>query len=194
MIKCSQCDNQAMYQVKGHYLCLHCYEKLMRIHQQQQAQLASMINYLYDQVDEITGIPTTPRLRVSQPVVHKGNITQNLINIDRSIIGTVNTGKIDSLNQSMNNINNQVNPDIAKILAQFTEAMLRSQEINESTKEQLLEEIAFLSEQILVNKSLQKKSMLKRVLDSIKDKLSTAAALLTVWDKLYPILKTYFGV
>ncbi len=193
MPTCSQCQNVAMWNVEGHALCLHCYEKLMKIQHQQIAEHNRMINFLKDEMDEIVGIPTSSRIQMPQPVVHKGNVTHNFINIDRSVVGSVNTGKINNLNQSMNNINNQVNPEIAKLLSLFTESMLKSQEINKDIKDELLEEVSFLSEQLLAEKSLQKKGMLKRTIESIESKVSTAGTLLTIWQAINPILKTLFG-
>lgn len=194
MTKCSQCPNPAMYNVGGHPLCLHCTEKNNRMNQQEFEQQARMINFLQDEMDEIVGLQSSSRIEMPQPVVNKGNVTHNFINIDRSVIGSVNTGKINNLNQSMNNINNQVNPEIAKLLSLFTESMLTSQEINKEIKDDLLEEISFLSELLLAEKSLQKKSMLKRTIESIENTVSTAGTLLTLWQTINPILKTLFGV
>ena len=193
MPKCSQCPNVAMYQVEGHNLCLHCYEKLKKIHQQEFTNQASMINFLRDKIDESLGMPSSSRIEIPYPVVDKGNVTHTFINIDRSVIGAVNTGTINNLNQSMNNINNQGNQEIAKLLSSFTESMMKSQEITKDTQNQLLEKVAFLAEQILADKSLQKKSMLKDTIESIENKVSTVGSLLAIWKTINPILKTLFG-
>lgn len=191
--KCSQCGKPAMYHMGPHPLCLQCYERATSIYLQQQNQLAAFINYLHDQMDEISGIQSYSRIRTTQPVLHQGDISYNAINVDRSIIGTINTGKIETLNQTMQNINNHVSPDVAKVLSLFAETMLKSQELSSTEKEDMLEELSFLSEQILTEKSQQKPGIIKRIIDSIQNKVQTIGTLNSIWNTISPVLKGIFG-
>ena len=101
MTKCSQCPNNAMYQFDKHPLCLDCYTKVMQVQNQKLTHLAGEINYLSDFIDETVGIPTYARMPKPKPVVDGKKITHNHINVDRSVIGTINTGTINSLNQTL---------------------------------------------------------------------------------------------
>ncbi len=194
MPKCSQCDNEAMYQLKGGVLlCLHCYEKLARIQQQTLANLMAYENQIMDHVDEITGIQSYARYKIPQPIIYKDNKMQNFINVEKSVIGSINTGVINSLNQSMNNINNNINPELANLLSDLTNAILKSTEIQENDKKEVLENLDFITEQINLPDEKKKKSLAKKTFNSIKEILHSSATLITIYQAISPYINKIFG-
>lgn len=188
MAKCSQCPNNAMYQVEGHLLCLHCYTKLKQVQNQELSHLSGQINYLSDLMDEMVGIPSYARVPIPQPVVDGRKITHNHINVDRSVIGTINTGTISNLNQTLENVSNNVDPDIAKLLSIFAETILKSNQMDDVSKEDLMEQLSFLSEQLEIEKSKQKKGMIRKAIDSINSTISNVPAILKLWEQIQLIL------
>lgn len=194
MPKCNNCDKNALYQLPGGVLlCLDCYEKLARIQQTNIANLMAMENQLLDHMDEITGIPSYARYKIPQPIIYRDNKMQNFINVDKSIIGSINTGVINSLNQSMNNINNNINTELAKLLSQFTKAIIESKEIEDQCKNEVLEKLSFITEQIVVPGPQQKKSLVKSIFRSLKESLNSSASLITIWQTIQPFINQIFG-
>ena len=192
MHRCSQCGRQAIYIIEGHYLCLFCYERFMNIQLQQMQQASQMMNYLSDRIDETMGIRSTARIEISRPV-NAGNATYNHISVDRSVIGTINTGLITNLNQSMDKINNGTDPILAKNLANFINQVLQSKELNKKIKLEITEQISFLAEQIILPPPQRKSSLIKNVLVSLGKSINTVASLVTLWQVLSPTLLKYLA-
>ena len=177
-----------MYELGGHYLCLHCYTKLMQVENQKLSHLSGQLNYLHDLMDEMVGIPSYARMPITQPVIDGRKITYNHINVDRSVIGTINTGTISNLNQTLENVSNNINPDIAKLLSIFAETILKSDQMDDGSKEDVMEQLSFISEQIAIEKSKQKKGMVRKALDSINSKISCVPTILKIWEQIQLIL------
>lgn len=190
MDKCSQCGNVPMYNYQGHPLCLACYTKVSQNLQNAFRANAAMINFLSGSMDSMIGLPVSPRFEI--PSEPQTNINQNYIMVDRSVIGAINTGTINTLNNSMNKIYNLVNPELANLLAQFTEAILKNQELKEELKQELIDNISFLSDQILTPQGRQNKTLITRTVDFIKDNISTLQNLMTMWPPIYESLKHIF--
>lgn len=183
-----------MYKLRsGVPLCLNCYEKFSRINQADLTLLAAYQNQLLDDMDELTGIPSYARYKIPQPIIYKDNKMQNFIKVDKSIIGLINTGTLNSLNQSMNNINNNINPELASMLSIFTKAILESKEIEENNKNQILEELDFITEQISLPDKLRKKSLAKKTFNSLKETLHLSASLITIWQTIEPFINKIFS-
>jgi len=191
MKKCSQCGNNAMYDCNGHPLCLACYDKVAQNLQNQFRANAAMINFLTGSMESMAGLPVSPRFEI--PPESQTNISQNYIMVDRSVIGTINTGTINTLNNTMNKISNLVNPDLANSLAQFSEAILKSQELSNELKEELIENISFLSDQILTPQGRQNKTLVTRTVKFITDNISTLQTLMAMWPPIYDSLKHIFN-
>ena len=190
MDKCSQCGNKPMYVYKGHPLCLACYTKVAQNLQNEYRANAAMINFLMGSMDSMAGLPVSPRFEI--PPESQTNISQNYIMVDRSVIGTINTGTINTLNNSMNKISNLVNPELANSLAQFTEAILKNQELSDELKQELIDNISFLSDQILTPQGRQNKTLITRTVNFIRDNISTLQTLMAMWPPIYDSLKHIF--
>lgn len=191
-MQCTQCPKPAYCNYSGVNLCLDCLYKIKQIEKQDFVERAAMMNYITDQMDETSGIPSYSRIQIPQTMLHQDKSTKNFIQIDRSVIGSVNTGVIGSLNQTMENIANNINEDLAKQLSEFIKQAIESKEIADKEKEELLEKLTFLSEQIVTPPEKRKTSLVKSVLSSVKDIVTSAVALEQLWQKIEPILATLF--
>lgn len=192
-MRCSQCGGNAMYEFQGHNLCLSCYSKVMNIIFSQQQESAKTINYLHDRMDEMMGVQSTARIPIPQPIISTGNYnTQNNIHVDRSVIGVINTGQIQSLNQRLDNISNNTDPELAESLKNFTEKMLENDKISETEKQQLLEELSFIAEQLTLIKD-KKPSIVKQIVLSIGSTIQAVGSLATLWQVLCPEILKFFN-
>ena len=191
-MQCTQCPKPAFYNYGGANLCLDCLSKLKQIEKQDFIERAIMMNYLSDSMDETSGIPSYSRIQIPQTMLHQDKSIRNFIQIDKSIVGSVNTGVIGNLNQTMENIANNINEDLANQLSEFIKQAIESNEIEENKKEELLEKLAFLSEQIVTSPEKRKPSLIKNVISSVKDIVTSAVALEQLWQKIEPIITTLF--
>jgi len=196
-LKCSQCNKPAFVTVGGHSLCLDHYHKFQQANQIQDDREARYLNFLLGQMEAVGGLgPIFPRHQVSQPIIHQGTMKFQNIKIDRSNIGAFNTGEVKKLDVMMSVINQEGNSELMKAIKEFTEAVIASKEADKELKNELIEQIAFLSTQATLPKEKRRPSVVKSVLKGIKDTLTSSATLATLmnsWDKLAPLFIQVFA-
>jgi len=165
----------------------------MQIHHQNQAQLAAMMNYLTGQAEAVTGVyGVLPRIQMPQPppvIKQEGDITLNNINVENSVIGAINTGNISQIDVSLTNIKNCGNEDLAENLKKFTEAILNTEEISPQIKNEIIEQLSFLSSQAELPKENQKLSIIKPILNIIEKSIENLPVLITLLNGI----KLFFG-
>jgi len=196
-LKCSQCDRPAFVTVGGHSLCLDHYLKFQQANQIQDDREARYMNFLLGQMEAVGGLgPIFPRHQVSQPIIHQGTMKFQNIKVDSSNVGVLNFGEIGKLDMAMSIINNKGNAELKDAIKEFTDAVIASTETDKKVKNELIEQIAFLSTQAALPEEKRRPSVVKSVLKGIKDTLTSSAALATLvtsWDKLVPIFEKVFG-
>ena len=164
---------------------------------EQQRQSAAMLNYLSDYADEVVGLPVlSPRLQMPQPkaqVFHHGNMnTFNNINVDRSTVGSINTGSINSIDVTLGQLGQGGAGEITASIKEFTEALLQEAQVANETRTAMLEQLAFVSEQLLTPEDQQKKSVIRQTWNSLTAEAgrftSLAAALEKIKTTIGPVL------
>lgn len=197
MVACSQCGKPAIGTVNNVPVCVDCNLKVQQAATLQQASLMQHLNYLTDQMESTVGLyGVLPRYKIPQPVVNqinKGAITFNNINVDRSVIGAINTGNVQQIDVAMSQIKNSSNNELAEAFKNFTEAIINEKQLNKEDKNQLIEQVSFLASQCTAPKEARKPSIVKSVLSNVKDTVTTVVALNTLWDKLYPLIIQLFS-
>jgi hypothetical protein len=181
MKKCTQCGKPAIHKIEGgHLLCLDCYYKFESIEQQKLATLLAQKNFYIEQLEATVGLPGMfPKHQIPQPAP----IINRNINISNSTVGAVNTGYVESLKVNIPQIAEQGQEELAKLLFTFTENILHDIKLNNETKNEVLEQIEFLSNQ-LTGKEPLRKSVVKSVLNSVPVLIQTSDSLLSIWDKI----------
>jgi len=195
MSKCSQCGKPAMVQMGDAFLCVDCHLKYQQAIDLHDDRLARQMNYLTEQMEATVGIPgMLPRHQVKQPspVVHQGDMTFNNIKVDRSVVGAINTGNIQSIDVAMNNIKASGNEELAQELSKFTEEVIKERELSEELKNSVLEQVAFLVQECQVPKEKQKKSIIGNVSASVGKIVSAVESLSKLWEKIEDLFKTFF--
>lgn len=191
-IKCSQCDKTAIFAVSPNKipLCLDCYHKFQQTMEIQNRLLKEEMNYITDQIESTVGLHgILPRHQISQPLFHQGPLTFNNIKVDRSTIGAINTGELENIDINITHINKTGSKELVEALKEFTQAVIEEIKLNESQKNQIIEQLSFLTSQINTPKDNRKISIIKMVLLTIKNSITTLAGLTSLWEKLYPLLQ-----
>jgi len=195
--KCTQCDNEALVTIGGHLLCVEHYLKFQQANQMQNSSYTSLMNFLIDQAEAAVGVyGAIPRIKEPQPIIHHGTLKFQNINVEKSNIGAINYGDIGKLDVMMNVINQKGNSELMKAIKEFTEAVIADKKIENEIKKELVEQITFLSSQVVLPNENRNPSVVKSVLKGIKDTLTGSAALatlLTSWDKLAALFDLAFS-
>lgn len=189
MPACSQCGRPAIVNRAGHPLCVECNLKFEQTVQMQQRAIHQQINFLLDQADAITGIQAgLPRYDVSQPIVQKGPLTFHAINVDRSVVGAINTGTVRQMEVALNHVHvANENAEIETALKKFTEDVLGEASLNAQTKNEILEQLTALTEQLAKPNESRSAGVIKAFLLSVAANIASTP-LITQWDNIKRIL------
>ncbi|HSW81312.1 MAG TPA: hypothetical protein VLG40_02845 [Candidatus Saccharimonas sp.] len=191
---CSQCSRAAFYQMQnGSLLCVEHYNMVAQNAQAAMATNAAMINYLSDQIYATFGLPPRgPRIQIPQSGINSASVTYNHINVDRSVIGAINTAQVGRIDVAMDDIQNNGDEDVAKAIRLLTETVIATREIKETEKQQVIEQLAFLAEQATLPQSQRQKSVVKMVLTALAGALTNAASVATIWSQWGGSLTSFF--
>lgn len=196
MASCNQCGKPAVRQVNGNPLCVDCFLKLQTAIQIQNDMYARELNLLTDEMETIAGVRgILPRYEVSQPLIHRGPLT--LQNINHSVVGMINTSEnqrieIQRIDVFMGQLKDSGQEELVQALKEFTEAVISETKLNEELKEELIEQISFITEQSTLPKKGRKTGLVKAILEKISKTVDAFEVLHLLWVKLYPLLEKVF--
>jgi hypothetical protein len=190
--KCGQCGRQALYSVQGAFLCVYCYGKFSEIQQAKINQLMALSNYFQQDADYLVGLADEPPrfqpLTVPSLIRRTSNMTLNNISIQNSTIGAINTGNVKTIDVAIGNLGRQGESEAAEALKAFTEAVIVNLQIQTNTKNEVLEQISFLTEQMTTPKEQRRPATIKSVFDGIGKSVVTVTSLVSLWEKVHPLL------
>jgi hypothetical protein len=158
-----------------------------------QIQNMEIINYLTAQMESMVGLPgCLPRFNIPKPpavIQQKGSITLNNINIEKSVIGAINTGNIGQIDVALSNIKNGGNEELFSVFKEFTEAVLQAKELDDKMKNEIIEQLVVLSSQAALPEEGRKQSIIRMILASIGDYTQHISGLVALLKQL----KDFFG-
>lgn len=189
MAACSQCGKPAMFNRVGHLLCVDCNLKVEQAWQIRDAALKQQMNFLLDQADALTGLyGVTPRYEINRPLIHQGPMNFHSINVDRSVVGAINTGKVKNMEVALNNIHaKNENAELENALKEFTEAVLRERSLSVKAKDDTVEQLSVLAAQVAMREESRVKIVMKALITSIAANIASTG-LIQHWDKIKHML------
>ncbi len=182
--KCCQCGTDAMYEFHGHLLCLDCNAKRIKVSNDTNLQLMTMMNFLSDLMQSSLGLGYGhPRIQIPQPI-HQNFPIDNLnnIHIDKSVIGTINTGDFVTINSNLDNIHLQVSEELAEQLKAFTNELVNDKQIDAKLKNQISELLSFITTHLLEKPT--KKNIVLPLLKNILESVAGINSLFTLCEKI----------
>jgi hypothetical protein len=204
VIKCHQCDNPAIFQYAGSIpLCADCYYKVAQADfMQQQAThnklswAASQLNYLGQQLYVSTGglVPLRQAIIPKPPDAPININSFNQIKVSDSSVGVINTGTLLNIDTSISVMQQRGDQELANTIKKLTQAVYDSIEVSANLKDSILEQLEFILNEALSSKDNRRKGVVKTIINSLGQSLQTFAALVTIWNGVEPLLKTFFGI
>ncbi len=196
-MKCCQCATPAMYQIGENNvpLCLDCYFKLTQIQQQEVENSERMINYLNDEMSSIAGFPPDgpkfpPRPR---PVVVAGTKLNN-ISVNNSVVGTINTGSIGTVDQSITALMQNGEQGLAEAVKGLSEAILQSGDLTRNQKNELVEILSVVAKESAAPKDARRNTVALSLLEKATKITELASDITDVCQKWWPVLFAAFSV
>ena len=194
--KCSQCRTPAVVDLGGNYLCVNCYSKAQQAHYLGHVQLASAINQVTGDMENIAGLPygsLGQRFQIPMPTtINADQSTFNNIRVDNSVVGTINTGNIKKLDIMMSKIGNSNNRKLAVALQRLTQAILDTPQLCRNDKDTALEWLSFLSTQALTQQTERQSIIGKEAISMLERIVSNTGGIASIWSAVKPHLDALF--
>lgn len=109
-------------------------------------------------------------------------MNQHNVNVDRSVVGAINTGQIENLKVSLSNIQQGGDAATADVMERFASAVWSANDADNAVKNEILEHLACLGEQLAKSPTERNPSVMKTVLGGIKKVATTVASLRELFD------------
>ena len=155
--------------------------------------LREEINYTMDSVNSMFGISGGPRYPTKRPVIMSGNtVNQNHIAINNSQIGVVNSGNIQNLNQTIDNLYSVSLNELAGKIKEFSEAVVSDDSLDKEKKQEVLESLDIITKELFQKPEMRKKAIAKALMNGISTAIEVSANALAIWPTLQSILHKYF--
>ena len=192
-IACGQCGKPAIYHhVSGVPLCVDCYYRFTVAETLQFRMNAAMANHAMDQMDEMSGISSGGRIVL--PPIPQPPFTLNNIKLDNSVVGAINTGTVKSIDVNLTHLHNAGNDRAGDALAKLTEAILSSDMLDPKQKNEMAEQVAFLSEQAVAAAQDRKPGVIRATMDALRQAAGTVVSVAGAWNAAEPIVRQVFGL
>ena len=201
MPDCNQCGKPAVQEFNGNPLCVECLSKLSAVfHKQEEIRQREMMILMQQaeaveaEMFETVGLTPPAKKYDFSHLRPPDSYTFHNIQVSDSIVGSVNSGNVEKINVAMTNISGSGNPEFANALKELTESVLQHKDISEAQRQEIIENLAFISEQAERPGSKRKYGLLRSVLTGMKHTIGVASDLAQLWTKFEPILRHFFGL
>jgi hypothetical protein len=153
---------------------------------------AIAMNHAVEEMYDTVGLPYTgPRMQV--PEIPKGPPIFNNIKLDNSVVGSINTGNVQAIDVNLTYLQSAGNDKASAALKALTEAIINDPSINDRQKNELLDQVTFLSEQTVAGAKDRKPGLIKATFSALFEAARTVSSVAGAWQAAEPILKNLFG-
>ena len=195
-MKCHQCSKPALYLVGPENaqvpLCLDCNLKHVQLITMQNDMLEREVNYLTDYMDLIVGLPGLGPKYPERKSVSLGGVMLNNIKIDRSTIGVLNTGAIETVDSAVTVLKNSGDGQLAAAILELSQAVLNSGAVTADTKAKTVDILSVLASEATAPKERRRVAAIRPLLQEIATLIGGVVGLAEIWDRVRPILESAF--
>jgi hypothetical protein len=195
-VKCYQCPNVAMYTVteKDIPLCLDCFLKFSQIQQMELENLERETNFAADEMDAILGLPRTgARYTPRQRPVFVSGVRLSNIHVSNSVVGSINTGSIGVIDQSISALMQVGEPATADALRALSEAILKSADLTANQKKDLMESLSVVSTEAVTPPAKRRNAVARALIEHCSKVAGLANDITDVCQKWWPVLLATFA-
>jgi len=146
--------------------------------------LAIIFYVFFKTIVKVIRILVSFSLRKRSKVIH--------LNISGGIIGNLNLGKVvGGMNANMSNLMTNGHEEVAETLKELVETLAQSSSINEHEKKDLLQKLAYVSDESVREKDERNNPVLSSVIESLDEGLSKIEALHGIWVRSKLLLTSF---
>ncbi len=151
-----------------------------------------MANHAMDQMDDVSGLQSGGRIVL--PPIPQPPFTLNNIKLANSVVGVINTGTVKTIDVNLTHLHNAGNDRARDALAELTEMIMSSDTLDPKHKDEMAEQVAFLSEQAVAAAQNRKPGVITATLDALSRSAGAVNTIAGAWNTAEPILRQIFGL
>ena len=196
-MKCRNCAKSAVYLVgeEGQQLalCLDCYIRLRDLELRELDVLERESNFLIGHMEAISGVHgVLPRYPERRMVVQSGAITLNNIHVTNSEIGVLNTGHVQTIDSTLTVLKSEGHNALAAALQKLSEAVIRTGDLTNNQKNDALELIGAMSEEVIAPPPKRKLAVVKAMLAQTASTLAGVASVASAFEEAKAAISSLF--
>jgi hypothetical protein len=159
------------------------------------AQNAAMLNFAAQEMDAVTGFGhSSPTIQIPKAPVPPLYFNNQSVTVSGGTVGAINMATARDIQVSLEVITQNGDLGVADKLADLTNAILNADEADDATKNELLEQVAFITEQASAKPEVRKAGPIKAILSAVKEGAGAITSAAGAWSAVEPLLKSHFGV
>lgn len=175
-------------------LCLDCYIKWQSTMQQELENHERQINFLTSHMESMVGFPgLLPKYPERRPIINTGGVTLNNINVTNSEVGVLNTGTIGNVDNTLTVLNKSGAQELASAVSELTEAVIKSGDLSNNQKNEVLEMVGTISEEAVAPKESRKLGVVKALIGQLTNLLMGIGNLGKAFETAKSAWESFFG-
>ncbi len=115
------------------------------------------------------------------------------INVNHSVVGTINTGSIGTVDQSISAIIQLGEPELAEAIKSLSEAILGSNDLTQNQKNEIIESLSVISKEAASPKEVKQNTVALSLLEKVMKTTSIATDIVDICQKWWPVLLSAFN-
>jgi hypothetical protein len=175
-------------------VCIPCEHTFQQSRYMQFAQNAAMLNFATQEMDAVVGLGRlSPTVQIPNAPVPPLYFNNQHVTVSGGAVGSINMATARDINVSLKIITQNGDLGVADKLADLTNAILNADEADDGAKNDLLEQVAFLTQQASAKPEERKPGAIKAIIAGIKEGAGVISSVAGVWSAVEPMLKGHFG-
>jgi hypothetical protein len=192
---CGNCGKPAIVEMEGLPVCIDCEFKFQQTRYMQFAQNAAMLNHSSRELGMMVGMPhLANEIEIPPAPVPPLHYNNQVVSVTGGVVGSINFGNVQEIKVKIEALTQSGEVGLADALASLTNIILNHDDMGEAAKDELLEKVAFLTDQAAAAPSDRKPGIIKTVVTALKEGASTLKTVADAWGALEPLLKGHFGI
>lgn len=159
------------------------------------AQSITMLNMADRETTLAVGMPhLSNQIKIPPAPIPPIHYNNQAVTVNGGNVGVINYGNVNDIQVHLQTLVQNGNVGIADAMANLTNAILNANDVAESQKNELLEKIAFLTEQASVPTAQRKPGIIKSIISAVKEGADAISSIASAWGAVEPVLYGHFGL
>lgn len=198
-MNCRNCGKRAAVCIRDQdgelYLCVDCnlkFEQAEDLEFQRTAQQLNIVAAAFEAMSGLRGL--VPRIPVPPAqTVAVGQVKFNNIHVTNSVVGVLNTGWIETVDNAVTTLNKSGDADVAVAISGLTEAVINAVDAANENKNQVLEILSVIAAEAAAPKKQRRTAAIRPLISEAATLVGGIAGLSQLWERYGPIIQAFFN-